>query len=148
MFSIDTETGLPSVAVINAAWGLGESVVQGMVDPDKYLVFKPHLSDPSLRPIIEKTLGAKERKVVYATGGSARTAIVDTDWRERRSFVLSDDEILEARALGGRGGAALRPPDGHGMGEGRGDGRASTWSRPAPKRCSRPIGRRCSGPTG
>lgn len=95
MFSIDTETGLPSVAVINAAWGLGESVVQGMVDPDKYLVFKPHLSDPSLRPIIEKTLGAKERKVVYATGGSARTAIVDTDWRERRSFVLSDDEILE-----------------------------------------------------
>src|SRR5690606_20245873 len=48
MFSIDTETGLPSVVVINAAWGLGESVVQGMVDPDKYLVFKPHLSDRSL----------------------------------------------------------------------------------------------------
>lgn len=95
MFSIDTETGLPSVAVINAAWGLGESVVQGMVDPDKYLVFKPHLSDRSLRPIIEKTLGGKERKIVYAAGGSARTAIVDTDWRERRSFVLSDDEILE-----------------------------------------------------
>ena len=95
MFSIDTETGFPGVVVINAAWGLGETVVQGTVDPDKYLVFKPLLEERRFRPIIEKTLGAKERKIIYATGGSARTAMVDTDRRERQSFVLTDDEILE-----------------------------------------------------
>jgi pyruvate,water dikinase len=95
MFSIDTETGLPSVVVISAAWGLGETVVQGTVNPDKYLVFKPLLEEARLKPIIEKTLGAKERKIVYATGGSARTATVETDRRERQAFVLQDEEILE-----------------------------------------------------
>ena len=61
MFSLDTESGFPRVAVINAAWGLGETVVQGAVDPDKYVVFKPLLDDTALSPIVEKTLGAKER---------------------------------------------------------------------------------------
>jgi pyruvate,water dikinase len=95
MFSIDTETGFPGVAVISAAWGLGETVVQGTVDPDKYLVFKPLLGDRRFRPIIEKTLGAKARKMVYAHGGSARTATIETTQKERQSFVLSDAEILE-----------------------------------------------------
>ncbi|MDB5571241.1 MAG: phosphoenolpyruvate synthase [Hyphomicrobiales bacterium] len=94
MFSIDTETGFPRVAVISAAWGLGETVVQGTVDPDKYLVFKPLLADPGLAPIIEKSLGGKARKLVYARGGSARTALVDTSARERRAYVLSDEDIL------------------------------------------------------
>lgn len=94
MFSIDTETGFPRAAVINAAWGLGETVVQGAVDPDKYLVFKPLLENPKARPIIEKTLGAKQRKMIYSSGGSARTLTVETTQKERRSFVLSDDEIL------------------------------------------------------
>ena len=94
MFSIDTESGFPRAAVINAAWGLGETVVQGTVDPDKYVVFKPLLTDARLRPIIEKTLGGKDRKMVYASGGSARTLTVETTQRERRSHVLSDDEIL------------------------------------------------------
>ncbi|NUS37639.1 MAG: phosphoenolpyruvate synthase, partial [Lysobacter sp.] len=95
MFSIDTETGFPRVAVISAAWGLGETVVQGTVDPDKYVVFKPLLADPRLVPIVEKTLGGKEHKLVYASGGSARTADVATTQRERRQFVLSDPEILQ-----------------------------------------------------
>ena len=95
MFSIDTESGFPRAAVINAAWGLGETVVQGAVDPDKYIVFKPLLSDSGLRPIIEKTRGAKVRKMVYATGGSARTLTIETTKKERQSFVLSDDEILQ-----------------------------------------------------
>jgi pyruvate,water dikinase len=95
MFSIDTETGFPGVAVISAAWGLGETVVQGTVDPDKYLIFKPLLDDPRYRPIIEKTRGGKERKLVYGSGGSARTAIVETTQRERQALVLGDDEILE-----------------------------------------------------
>ena len=84
MFSIDTETGFPGVVVISAAWGLGETVVQGTVNPDKYLVFKPLLADELLRPILEKTLGAKERKLVYAEGGSGRTRYVNTTKRERR----------------------------------------------------------------
>ncbi len=95
MFSIDTETGFPDVAVISAAWGLGETVVQGAVDPDTYLVFKPLLGDERLAPIIERTLGAKERKMVYATGGSTRTATVATTQKERQAFVLTDAEILQ-----------------------------------------------------
>jgi pyruvate, water dikinase len=95
MFSIDTETGFPGVAVINAAWGLGENVVQGAVNPDKYLVFKPLLGEGRYRPIIEKTLGEKAKKMVYAEGGSGRTHNINTTRRERESFVLDDDEILE-----------------------------------------------------
>ena len=95
MFSIDTETGFPGVVVISAAWGLGETVVQGAVDPDKYLVVKPLLGDGHYQPIIEKTLGAKETKMIYATGGSTRTATVATTQRERQTFVLADPEILE-----------------------------------------------------
>jgi|TARA_R110002124_G_scaffold161585_2_gene328882 pyruvate, water dikinase len=95
MFSIDTETGFPDVAVISAAWGLGETVVQGAVDPDKYLIFKPLLEEERYAPIIECTLGAKERKMIYATGGSTRTATVETTQKERELFVLDEAEILE-----------------------------------------------------
>ena len=93
MFSIDTETGFDRAVLINAAWGLGENVVQGAVNPDEYEVFKPLLSEPGLRPILEKRLGAKERKMVYAgSGGTTRN--VPTSKAERAAFVLSDDEIL------------------------------------------------------
>lgn len=95
MFSIDTETGFRNAIVINAAWGLGESVVQGTVIPDEYLVFKPLLSDPSLHPIIDKTLGAKETTMVYAKGGSRTTKVRRTPEEERHTFVLSDTEILQ-----------------------------------------------------
>jgi len=95
MFSIDTDSGFDGVAVISAAWGLGETVVQGVVDPDKYLVFKALLERPGCTPIIEKNLGAKERKMIYAAGGSARTRTVDTSDRERRSFVLTDADIVK-----------------------------------------------------
>lgn len=95
MFSIDTETGFPRVAVISAAWGLGETVVQGRVDPDSYLVFKPFLSDARLKPIVEKRLGAKAQKLIYASGGSARTELVECSRHEREHYVLEDEEILE-----------------------------------------------------
>jgi len=94
MFTIDTETGFRDVAVINAAWGLGENVVQGTVNPDEYMVFKPLLADPGLTPIIEKNLGAKEKKLVYAVGGTRTTKNLDTAKDERNTFVLSDAEIL------------------------------------------------------
>ncbi|WP_199223334.1 phosphoenolpyruvate synthase [Oricola cellulosilytica] len=93
MFSIDTETGFNKVAVINAAWGLGENVVQGAVDPDEYVVFKPLLSDVALSPIIEKRLGGKEIKMIYQEG-EAKTRNVPTSKIERSSFVLDDEDIL------------------------------------------------------
>ena len=82
MFSIDTETGFDKVVLINAAWGLGENVVQGTVDPDEYHVFKPSLADPALSPIIEKKLGAKTQKMIYATGATVRH---ETSRHQRRS---------------------------------------------------------------
>ncbi len=94
MFSIDTDSGFPRVAVVSAAWGLGETVVQGTINPDKYVVFKPLLAEPEFAPIIEKTLGSKDRKMVYSLGGHARTKMVDTSEAERRAFVLDDAEIL------------------------------------------------------
>ena len=94
MFSIDTDSGFPRVAVVSAAWGLGETVVQGTINPDKYVVFKPLLAQPEFAPIIEKTLGSKDRKMVYSRGGHARTKMVDTSDAERRAVVLDDAEIL------------------------------------------------------
>ncbi len=94
MFTIDTETGFPDVVIINGAWGLGENVVQGAVTPDQYTVFKPLLAKPNLKPIIEKTLGAKEKKMIYAVGGTEAVKNIDTPIDERRAFVLNDDEII------------------------------------------------------
>jgi pyruvate,water dikinase len=93
MFSIDTESGFPNVVVINAAWGLGESVVQGAVIPDQYTVFKPLLGDGRFTPVIDKARGPKEIKVMYHPSGMG-TEIVPTSAEERQAFVLGDDEIL------------------------------------------------------
>ena len=95
MFSIDTETGFPAAVLINAAWGLGETVVQGAVDPDEYMVFKPLLADERLTPIVEKSLGGKADKLVYGRGKQRATRLTATSKAERRSFVLDDDEILQ-----------------------------------------------------
>ncbi len=62
MFSIDADSGFPNIVLINGSWGLGETVVQGMVDPDEFEIFKPLLNDPALRPIIQKRCGGKEKK--------------------------------------------------------------------------------------
>ena len=93
MFSIDTETGFDKVVVINAAWGLGENVVQGAVDPDEYEVFKPLLGNAALAPIIEKRCGAKAKKMIYSMGDTP-TVNVPTSKAERAAFVLNDAEIL------------------------------------------------------
>ncbi len=95
MFSIDTDTGFPDVVVIDAAWGLGENVVQGTVTPDNYTVFKPLLGNKNLTPILHKKLGGKEKKMIYARGAGHTTRNSDTSAKERNSFVLCDDEILQ-----------------------------------------------------
>lgn len=94
MFTIDTETGFDKVVVIDAAWGLGENVVQGVVDPDEYQVFKPLLANPELVPIIEKRLGGKAQKMIYANTGELVTRNVPTSRAERAAFVLADADIL------------------------------------------------------
>ena len=95
MFSIDTESGFDKIALITAAWGLGENVVQGAVNPDEYEVYKPFLAKKSLTPIVKKSLGAKEIKMIYAGSASGETKNVPTSKAERAAFVLSDAEILE-----------------------------------------------------
>ncbi len=94
MFSIDTESGFDKVVLINAAWGLGENVVQGSVNPDEYQVYKPLLNDPALVPIVEKKLGSKAQKMIYAGAVGGDTKNVPTSKAERAKFVLSDDEII------------------------------------------------------
>jgi len=93
MFSIDTETGFKDAALITAAYGLGENVVQGSVNPDEYYVFKPTLK-AGFRPIIDKKLGTKELKMVY-DDGSKLTKNVAVSTSERGKFALSDEEILQ-----------------------------------------------------
>jgi pyruvate,water dikinase len=93
MFSLDTETGFRDMVLINAAYGLGESVVQGIVNPDEYYVFKPTLRE-GCRPIVKRTLGSKESKLVYDIGGSKLTRYVPVPPADRQRFALSDDQIL------------------------------------------------------
>lgn len=94
MFSIDTETGFKDTALVTAAYGLGENVVQGTINPDEYVVFKPTLKQ-GFRPIVGKRLGTKEFKMVYDLGGSKSTKNVPVLPKERASFVLQDEEILQ-----------------------------------------------------
>jgi pyruvate,water dikinase len=95
MFSIDTETGFDRVVLINAAWGLGENVVQGTVEPDEYQIFKPLLARANLSPIVEKRLGKKALKLIYSINEEKPTVNVPTSKLERASFVLSDPEMLQ-----------------------------------------------------
>lgn len=90
MFSIDTETGFRDAVYITGAYGLGENVVQGAVNPDQFYVFKPTLKK-GFRPIIEKKLGSKEKKLVYSEKGTEQQIVSEED---RNKFVINDDEIL------------------------------------------------------
>ncbi len=92
-FTLDTETGFPHVVVIDAAWGLGESVVGGTVDPDEYVLFKPALKEHGRVPILSRTRGRKTLKVIYASHGG--TVSVPTDSRERHAWVLGESDILQ-----------------------------------------------------
>jgi pyruvate, water dikinase len=94
MFTLDTETGFPDTVVLSATWGLGETVVQGTVDPDKYVVFKPSLGDGRLVPVLERTVGAKEVKLVSRPGADPGTELLQTTDTERAALVLSDHEVL------------------------------------------------------
>ncbi len=91
MFSIDTESGFNDVVLINAAFGLGENVVQGNVNPDEYYIFKTTLKQ-GFKPIITKKVGSKKLKMIYTKTG---TKNIETSKEERNSFVLTDNEMLQ-----------------------------------------------------
>ena len=98
MFSIDTESGFNKVVLINAAYGLGENIVQGTVNPDEYQVFKPLLDNKNVTPIIDKKRGDKSVKMVLSNTtekGTPPTRNVPTSKAERASLVLNDKEILQ-----------------------------------------------------
>jgi pyruvate,water dikinase len=96
MFTLDTESGFDEVVFITASYGLGETVVQGAVNPDEFYVYKPNL-EAGRTAILSKTLGAKATKMIYGDDGRAGKSVrsVDVDAKERRRFAISDDEAVE-----------------------------------------------------
>ncbi|MFO0826124.1 MAG: phosphoenolpyruvate synthase [Gemmataceae bacterium] len=92
MFTLDTESGFRDVILISSAYGLGESVVKGRVDPDEFLVFKPTLKTGH-RPILKRSVGAKQEKLIYATRGGS-TRIVPVPAEDAGKLSLTDDEVL------------------------------------------------------
>jgi pyruvate,water dikinase len=94
MFSIDTETGFRDAVLLTAAYGLGETVVQGAVNPDEYLIFKPTLAE-GFAPILSKRLGSKAIRMVVVEGEAASTRTLDVPPEERRRFAISDGEALQ-----------------------------------------------------
>ncbi|MBS0653732.1 MAG: phosphoenolpyruvate synthase [Verrucomicrobia bacterium] len=100
LFTLDTENGFPHVVVINAAWGLGENVVQGAVSPDEYVVFKPLLEKEGLSPILSKELGAKSKKMVYCTSKRGAIKNIKTSSQEQKRFALTDEEVLQLARWG------------------------------------------------
>ncbi len=99
MFTIDTESGFPDAVLVSAAYGLGENVVQGSVTPDEYVVFKPTLKTGH-RPILQKTVGSKEFKLVYDVGGGKMVKNIPVPPSDRLKFALADDEVLELARWG------------------------------------------------
>lgn len=93
MFSLDPQSGFRDAVLISAAYGLGENIVRGAVNPDEYHVFKPTL-DSGHRPILNKKLGTKEFKMIYDEGGEKATKDVPVSVDDRNRFALNDDDIL------------------------------------------------------
>jgi pyruvate,water dikinase len=95
MFTLDTDSGFRDVVFITASWGLGETVVQGAVNPDEFYVYKPAL-EKGHHPILRRTLGGKAIKMTYAPPEQAgkRVLTVDVPETDRMRFCLSDEDIM------------------------------------------------------
>ena len=95
MFTLDTESGFDQVVFITAAYGLGENIVQGTVNPDEFYVYKPSLANNCQNPIIRRVLGEKSSKMIFSdspsAGASIKTIRVEQD--EQQQFCLSDEDI-------------------------------------------------------
>ncbi len=96
IFTLDTETGFRDAVFITASYGLGETVVQGAVNPDEFYVYKPALADERF-PILRKNLGSKEIKMIYSNDATPGKTVdtVDVNESERQTFCISDEDIVE-----------------------------------------------------
>ena len=96
VFTLDPETGFRDVLTINGVWGLGENLVQGVADPDEFIVFKTALRNGN-KSIISKKLGLKQKTMIYGSVNNknqgARTINIDTSMTQQRKFVLKDEEV-------------------------------------------------------
>ncbi len=95
LFTLDTETGFRDAVFITASYGLGETVVQGAVNPDEFYVFKPALKTGK-HPVLRKNLGSKAIKMVYSDDPTPGKTVqtVDVDERDRQTFSISDDDVI------------------------------------------------------
>jgi pyruvate,water dikinase len=94
-FSLEPESGFKNIIHISGVWGLGENIVQGLVNPDEFDVFKPTIGKAE-NPIIQKKLGHKELSMVYAeSNGHSSTVNIETPMKKQDAFVLSDEEVIK-----------------------------------------------------
>ncbi|MFW5874570.1 MAG: phosphoenolpyruvate synthase [Verrucomicrobiota bacterium] len=100
MFTLDTDSGFREVVVINGAWGLGETVVGGEVNPDEYVVFKPKLDDADCLPVVRRSRGEKAVQAVYSKKKDRQIENKATPKKDRRRFVLSDAEAVRLAGWG------------------------------------------------
>ncbi len=125
MFSLDTESGFRDVVFINSAWGLGENIVQGAIEPDEFYVHKPTF-EAGYRAVLRRRLGHKHLTMVYANGDAdERVRNVETPADKQASYSITDEDVLtladyaikiERPLFRARRRTAA---DGHGMGQGR-----------------------------
>ena len=94
MFTLDTESGFRDIVLINSAYGLGETIVQGIVNPDEFYVFKPSLR-AGKTAIIRRNLGSKASKLIYGSGKNHRVQSVDVEHADQQRFSLPNDDIVE-----------------------------------------------------
>ena len=96
IFTLDTETGFRDAVFITASYGLGETVVQGAVNPDEFYVYKPAL-ESGHHPILRKNIGSKAIKMVYSDDPTPGKTVdtIDVDEADSLSFCISDDDIIE-----------------------------------------------------
>jgi len=93
IFTLDTESGFPDVVVITGSWGLGEMIVQGKVIPDEFWVYKKTLKQ-GYQPVVKKTLGTKDKKLIYQKNGSG-TQLIKVPLADQKKFILNQKEIIQ-----------------------------------------------------
>ena len=93
IFTLDTESGFRDVVFVTGAYGLGENIVQGAVDPDEFYVHKPTFNS-GFRAVLSRRLGGKEKRMIYAKG-HATTRNVKTPAADRKRFCIGDADVLE-----------------------------------------------------
>jgi pyruvate,water dikinase len=94
IFTLDTESGFRDVVLVTSAYGLGENVVAGRVDPDEFIVFKPTL-EKGFKPIVRRKVGEKQVQMIYSGHGTRTTRNIDVSPERQERFSISDQEVLQ-----------------------------------------------------